>query len=148
MATTYSSLHSNIRNALKDFGSADADEVTQYQYQTTDINAALDNVLLKLSGYSGDGTSITPTVSDDNVKGFLIYATAFELAADPERIVRWREGDTTIERENKEFIIRLLEEAQDFYYRKYGIPYAQRGALEDSYDHDTFTDYLESIISQ
>jgi hypothetical protein len=132
---------------VHDFGATDAEGNTTYQYTDAMVDAVLDLVLLELSNYSGDGSTITPTVSDNSVLGYLVYATAFRLAADPERIKRWREGDITIEREDAKFIMLLGEKAQQFYEGAYGQPYAKRGALEDFYDYEEFVDYWEDIIN-
>lgn len=82
MSTSYSDIITLVRAAIGDFGVRDAQgNIVQYSYDfhDDDISAVITLVLLRFSGYGGDGTNITPTLATDNDKGAVAYYVALIL---------------------------------------------------------------------
>ncbi|GEM_PF-5447802 len=82
MATNYTSLYADIRAACGDWGDTQGGSSvvsSTYIFRDDMIKNALNLVLLDIADYSGDGSVITPTLSDDNDKLLVVLSTALLL---------------------------------------------------------------------
>ena len=138
--TAYTGLYPSMRLLLQDMS-------TPYSYESTTLDASITFSLDYMSGYSGDGTSITPDIAG-NDKLQLICRSVLVLLR-PSEGFSYKTPVLSVTRKGmgKQRLIDWLEEQVTDLEAGGHMPIESDGSVEDYLDSsDRLTDVLEDYV--